>query len=85
MRERGPPDALLGHQVLFVTNMTEKLMIYALGRALEPHDMPQIRAIVRQAQRQDLRFSSLILGTVQSPLFLRRTKAQTGAAIVARQ
>jgi hypothetical protein len=78
-------QALLGHQVLFVTNVTEKLMIYALGRAIEPHDMPTIRAIVRQAQRQDLRFSSLILGIVQSPLFLQRMKAPSQTAIVARE
>ena len=45
--------------------MTEKLLTYALGRALEPSDMPAVRAIVRARRARRLRFSSLIDGVVQ--------------------
>ena len=55
-------QALVSNPELFVTSMTEKLLIYARGRALDAHDMPVVRSIVRKAQGKDLRFSSLILG-----------------------
>ena len=42
--------------------MTEKLLTYALGRGLEPDDMPAVRAIVRAAARDGYRFSSLVRG-----------------------
>ena len=74
----GPTDltaALLSNPDLFVTHFTEKLMIYALGRALEPRDMPAIREIVRQAQRDELRFSALVLGVARSSQFRQRLKA----------
>jgi hypothetical protein len=70
---------------LFVTNVTEKLMTYALGRGVEPHDMPAVRAIVHQARREDLRFSALVLGIVRSPQFQQRIKAPAAAALAARQ
>ena len=44
-------------------------MMYATGRELEYYDMPQVRAIVRAAKRQDYRFSSLVAGIVQSDAF----------------
>ena len=49
------------------------------GRALEPRDMPAVRAIVQQAQREDLRFSALILGVAQSAPFRQRMKARSRA------
>jgi cytochrome c-type biogenesis protein CcmE len=49
--------------------MTEKLMMYAVGREIEYYDMPQVREIVRTAKRQDYRFSALVLGVVQSDAF----------------
>jgi mono/diheme cytochrome c family protein len=68
--------ALLGRPTLFVTTLTEKLMTYGLGRGLEYHDAPAIRAITRDAASDDYRFSSLILGVVNSPPFqMRRTRA----------
>src|SRR6185312_5426439 len=54
--------ALMSHSDLFVTNMVEKLMTYALGRVVDYHDMPAVRSILRQAQIEDLRFSALVLG-----------------------
>jgi hypothetical protein len=70
--------ALLKHPEMFAGTVTEKLMTYGLGRGLAFYDMPQVRAIVRQAAATDYRFSSLILGIVNSPSFLMRTKASQG-------
>jgi hypothetical protein len=67
-------QALLRHQDAFVFTLTEKLMIYALGRGLESYDMPVVREIVRDASRQDYRFSSLFVGIVKSVPFRMRNK-----------
>jgi len=83
----GPSDlttALMSNSELFVTNVTEKLMTYALGRALEPGDMPAVRKIVRDAQRDHQKFSALILGVAQSTPFRGRMKAAQGAGLTAR-
>jgi hypothetical protein len=77
--------ALMSHSDLFVTNVVEKMMTYALGRAVDHRDMPAVRAIVRQAQRQDLRFSALVMGVVQSEAFSHRTKAPQGGGLTARK
>jgi cytochrome c551/c552 len=66
--------ALLGRSDVFVRTMTEKLMTYGTGRALKYTDMPAVRAIVRDAARNDNRFSSLILGIVKSDTFQVREK-----------
>ena len=72
----GLREALLGRPDLFVTTLTEKLLIYALGRGVEHHDAPAIRAITREAAADGNRFSSLILGVVKSPPFqMRRTRS----------
>ena len=72
----GLREALLGRPDLFVTTLTEKLLIYALGRGVEHHDAPAIRAITREAAAGGHRFSSLILGVVKSPPFqMRRTRS----------
>jgi hypothetical protein len=73
----GPEEltaALTAHPELFVTSTVEKMMTYALGRAVEHHDMPAVRAIVRQAEREDLKFSALVMGIVQSVPFRHRTR-----------
>ena len=67
--------ALMSQPDLFVTNVTRKLLTYALGRTLDYRDMPTVRGIVQQAQRENLRFSALILGVVQSPAFRQREPA----------
>jgi hypothetical protein len=54
----------------FVQTLTQKLMTYALGRQVEAHDMPTVRAIVREAGEHDYRFSELVLGIVRSDAFL---------------
>jgi hypothetical protein len=62
-------QTLLRHPDAFVGTMTEKLLTYALGRGLEPYDMPAIRAIVRNANHDNYRFSSIVLGVVNSTPF----------------
>jgi len=72
----GLREALLGRPDLFVTTLTEKLMIYALGRGVEYHDAPAIRAITRETAAGGHRFSALILGIIKSPPFqMRRTQS----------
>jgi len=73
----GPADlrrSLLRRPGNFVQALTVKLMIYALGRELDPQDMPQVRAIVRAAAKNDYRLSSLVTGIVSSDAF--RMQAQ---------
>jgi len=62
-------NALLKYGDRFVQTTTEKLMTYALGRGLEYYDMPTVRAIARGAAENDYRFSSIILGVVESEAF----------------
>jgi mono/diheme cytochrome c family protein len=77
----GLRQALLKQPDVFVTTVTEKLLTYALGRGLEPEDMPAVRAVVRQAEREDYRFVSLIAGVVDSTPF-RMRKAELKEAEV---
>ena len=66
--------ALLGRPDAFVQTMTEKLLMYAMGRAAHHYDMPAIRAIAREASRNDYKFSSLVVGIVNSDPFQMRVK-----------
>ena len=62
------PDDLVG-------TITEKLMRFALGRSLEYYDMPEVRAVVRAASVENYRWSSIILGVIEStPFQMRRTE-----------
>ena len=68
-------QALMKHPEQFAGTITEKLLTYALGRGLESYDMPVVRGIVRDAARNDYRFSSLITGIVKStPFQMRRAQ-----------
>jgi hypothetical protein len=55
---------------------TEKLMTYGLGRGVEYYDMPVIRSIVRDAEKNNDKFSSLLLGVVKSAPFQMRAKVE---------
>jgi hypothetical protein len=68
--------ALVRQPDIFVSTLTEKLLIFALGRGLGYYDMPTVRAIVRESEKQNYRFSSLILGIVRSTPFQMRAKSQ---------
>ena len=59
-------EALLKYSPQFVRMATEKLMTSGLGRGVEYYDMPEIRSIVREAEQNGNRFSSIILGIVNS-------------------
>lgn len=62
-------DALMKRPAQFVGTMTEKMLTYALGRAVEPADMPVVRDITRQSERQNYKFSAVVLGIVKSTPF----------------
>jgi mono/diheme cytochrome c family protein len=66
--------ALLARPDVFVGTVTEKLMIYALGRGLEPTDMPVVRSIVKGAARDKYAMHSVVIGIVNSPPFQMRTR-----------
>jgi mono/diheme cytochrome c family protein len=68
----GLEEALLRRPELFVRTLTEKLFIFALGRAPEESDAPAIRKIVREARANNYRFSSLIVGLTNSTPFQMR-------------
>lgn len=71
----GLRKALLSRPELFVNTLTEKLMTYGLGRGLESYDAAAVRKVVRDARDSDYRFSSLILGIVNStPFQMRRSQ-----------
>jgi mono/diheme cytochrome c family protein len=65
---------LAGRQDVFVGVMTEKLLTYSLGRGVQYYDMPAVRKIVQQAGLNNLRFSSLVLATVESVPFEMKIK-----------
>ena len=67
-------QAVVKRSDVFVRTMTEKMLIYALGRGLTAHDMPVVRGIVRNAARQNYKFSTLVLGIVTSAPFQMRIK-----------
>jgi hypothetical protein len=70
----GLRQALLRYSPQFVRMFTEKMMTYALGRGVEYSDMPVLRSIVRDASKDNNRFSTIVLGIVKSPQFQMRMK-----------
>jgi hypothetical protein len=79
----GLRQALLGQRQDFVETLTEKLLVYALGRGLAYSDMPAVRAIVRESGSSDYRVSSIVLGVVQSLPFQMRKSAGHQAELTA--
>lgn len=69
----GLEQGLLERPEMFVATMTEKLLIFSLGRGLEHYDAPHVRQIMRAAEADKYRFSSVVLGIVNSPPFQMRT------------
>jgi len=75
--------ALMARPEVFVGTVTEKLMTYALGRGLEPVDMPVVRSVMRGAAKNNYAMQSIVMGIVQSSAFQMRTKlTKPGAAKV---
>jgi mono/diheme cytochrome c family protein len=58
----------------FAQVVTENLLTYAIGRGVEYEDMPLLRSITREAAEHDYRFSSLLMGVIQSPAFTMNMK-----------
>jgi mono/diheme cytochrome c family protein len=76
----GLEDALLRRPELFVSTLTENLMTFALGRGVEYYDAPAVRKIVSDAEKDEYRFSSIILGIVKSvPFQMRHTETISAA------
>jgi mono/diheme cytochrome c family protein len=67
-------DALVRYSDQFARVVAEKLLTYALGRGIEYDDMPTVRAIVRSAEANKYRFSSLVAGIVKSEPFQMNMK-----------
>ena len=67
-------QALLRYSPQFVRMITEKLMTFSLGRGVEYEDMPVIRQIVRDADKDNDRFLSILMGIIRSAPFQMRTK-----------
>jgi hypothetical protein len=76
-------QALLRRPDQFVQALTEKLMMYALGRELEHYDMPQVRKVVRDAAAQDYRFSAIVTGIIRSDAFRMQAANADGGALQA--
>ena len=70
-------EAILSRPDAFATVLTERMMTYALGRGVEPSDMPVVRKIVKQAARSGYRFESIITGIVESAPFQMRTTLES--------
>jgi hypothetical protein len=87
-RVNGPVElrqAILSRPEAFVTVITERMMIYALGRGLEPSDMPVVRRIVKEAGKNGYRLSTIVNGIIESAPFQMRTRldpAQPGNTVV---
>jgi hypothetical protein len=69
----GLREVLLGHREQFVRTVTEKLLMYALGRGVEYYDLPVVRRITREAAPGEYRWASIILGIVNSTPFQMRS------------
>jgi hypothetical protein len=72
---KGLRDLSVRKREMFTEVVIEKLLTYAIGRGLEYDDMPLVRALSRSAAKDNFRFSSLIMGVVQSPAFTMNMKA----------
>jgi hypothetical protein len=76
-------EALLADPKLFAGTVTEKMLIYALGRGLEPADMPVVRSIVRNAAEHDYGLMAIVLGIVDSYPFQMRTNGSASDTAIA--
>jgi hypothetical protein len=73
-------NALLGRPEAFVGALTEKLLMYGVGRETKYYDMPVVRAVMRSAAPDRYRFSDLVLGIVKSaPFQMSQNRDRKGA------
>jgi len=69
-------DAILSRPDAFITVLTERIMTYALGRGVEPSDMPVVRSIVKKAGQGNYRLASIVQSIVESAPFQMRTRLE---------
>ena len=69
-------EAILGRPDAFATVITDRMLTYALGRGLEPSDMPVVRRIVKKAAQNNYSLSSIVMGIIESAPFQMRTKLE---------
>jgi mono/diheme cytochrome c family protein len=69
-------NAILSRPDAFITVLTERIMTYALGRGVEPSDMPVVRSIVRKAGQNNYRLASIVQSIVESAPFQMRTRLE---------
>ena len=72
----GLRQALMHYSPQFVRVITQKLMTYALGRGVEYYDMPLVRSVVQDSERNRYRFSSIVMGIVKSAPFQMNMKVR---------
>src|SRR5262249_56398767 len=77
--------ALTARPAMFAQAFAEKLMMYALSRKLEYFDMPQVRAIVARAAKDNYRWSTIVLGIVNSEAFRKQRPSATTKASGAKE
>jgi hypothetical protein len=75
---------LAGRPAMFSQALTEKLMMYALNRELEYFDMPQVRSVVRSAAKDNYKFSSIVLGIVNTEAFRKQGPAPKTKEVAAK-
>jgi Protein of unknown function (DUF1592)/Protein of unknown function (DUF1588)/Protein of unknown function (DUF1595)/Protein of unknown function (DUF1587)/Protein of unknown function (DUF1585)/Planctomycete cytochrome C len=75
---------LVDRPATFVNAVTERLMMYAINRKLEYFDMPQVRAIVRAAAKENYKLSSIVLGIVNSDAFRKQVPEAAPNAVAAK-
>jgi hypothetical protein len=79
-------QVMLKRPVPLVRTFSENLLAYALGRRAEYFDQPLIRALAKNAEKEDYRMSSFILGVVKSDAFrMKRVEPVTETASAAAQ
>ncbi|HEX9658696.1 MAG TPA: DUF1592 domain-containing protein, partial [Rhodothermales bacterium] len=69
-------EFLLGYKTQFARTFTRNMMTYALGRGVQYFDMPVVRSIARDAEQDDFRFRSIVMGIIESPQFQMRAKTE---------
>ena len=74
-------EAIASRPNAFTTVVAERMLTYALGRGLEPSDMPVVRRIVKKAAQNDYRLSSIVMGIVESVPFQMRTKLEPAETV----
>ena len=72
---KGLRDLSLRKREVFAEVVLENLLTYAIGRGLDYNDMPLVRSLAHNAEKDRYKFSSLIMGVVQSPAFTMNMKS----------